>query len=103
MYDYNNGRFLSVDPFIQSPTSTQSMNPYTYIFNNPLSGVDPTGYRSTVGFGGQSYKSVCIEGMGCIGAGSKKKAKEAETENGISGYSSDGDVYKRQVLKLLVI
>jgi RHS repeat-associated protein len=44
MYDYNNGRFLSVDPFIQSPTSTQSLNPYTYIFNNPLSGVDPTGY-----------------------------------------------------------
>jgi hypothetical protein len=47
MYDYNNGRFLSVDPFIQAPTSTQSLNPYTYIFNNPLSGVDPTGYCST--------------------------------------------------------
>ena len=45
MYDYNNGRFLSVDPFIQSPTSTQSMNPYTYVFNNPLSGTDPTGYE----------------------------------------------------------
>ena len=44
MYDYNNGRFLSVDPFIQAPTSTQSLNPYTYIFNNPLSGIDPTGY-----------------------------------------------------------
>jgi hypothetical protein len=48
MYDYNNGRFLSVDPFIQAPTSTQSMNPYTYIFNNPLSGIDPTGYVSDV-------------------------------------------------------
>ena len=46
MYDYNNGRFLSVDPFIQSPTSTQSMNPYTYIFNNPLSGTDPSGYAT---------------------------------------------------------
>ena len=48
MYDYNNGRFLSVDPFIQAPTSTQSMNPYTYILNNPLSGTDPTGYSFTV-------------------------------------------------------
>jgi len=38
------GRFLSVDPFIQSPTNTQSINPYSYIFNNPLSGTDPTGY-----------------------------------------------------------
>lgn len=46
MYDYNNGRFLSVDPFIQDPSSTQSLNPYTYIFNNPLSGTDPSGYTA---------------------------------------------------------
>jgi hypothetical protein len=44
VYDYNLGRFMSVDPFIQSPTSTQSINPYSYIMNNPLAGTDPTGY-----------------------------------------------------------
>ncbi|OBT09337.1 hypothetical protein A9267_21110 [Shewanella sp. UCD-FRSSP16_17] len=44
VYDYNMGRFMSVDPFIQSPTSTQSVNPYSYIMNNPLAGTDPTGY-----------------------------------------------------------
>jgi RHS repeat-associated protein len=44
MYDYNNGRFLSVDPFIASPSSTQTLNPYTYVLNNPLSGTDPSGY-----------------------------------------------------------
>ncbi|WP_240200039.1 RHS repeat-associated core domain-containing protein [Shewanella sp. LC6] len=44
IYDYNLGRFMSVDPFIQSPTSTQSVNPYSYIMNNPLAGTDPTGY-----------------------------------------------------------
>ena len=43
MYDFNNGRFLSVDPYIQGSTS-QAINPYSYIQNNPLSGVDPTGY-----------------------------------------------------------
>ncbi|WP_223787001.1 RHS repeat-associated core domain-containing protein [Marinicella meishanensis] len=43
MYDFNNGRFMSVDPFIQGTTS-QAINPYSYIQNNPLSGVDPTGY-----------------------------------------------------------
>jgi len=48
MYDYNNGRFLSVDPFIARPTSTQALNPYTYINNNPLSGVDPTGYLPVI-------------------------------------------------------
>ncbi len=44
IYDYNIGRFMSVDPFIQAPTSTQSSNPYSYIMNNPLSGTDPSGY-----------------------------------------------------------
>ncbi len=38
------GRFLSVDPIIGNPLSSQSLNPYSYIGNNPLSGVDPTGY-----------------------------------------------------------
>ncbi|WP_395374722.1 RHS repeat domain-containing protein [Marinicella sp. W31] len=45
MYDFNNGRFLSVDPYIAGAGS-QSINPYTYIFNNPLSGTDPSGYKA---------------------------------------------------------
>lgn len=45
-YDYNLGRFLSVDPIIQSPGNSQSLNPYSYIMNNPLAGTDPTGYVS---------------------------------------------------------
>ncbi len=46
IYDYNLGRFLSVDPFIQSAGNSQSINPYSYIMNNPLSGTDPSGYIS---------------------------------------------------------
>ena len=46
VYDYSLGRFMSVDPVIQSPTNSQSINPYSYIMNNPLSGTDPTGYTS---------------------------------------------------------
>ena len=45
-YDPFLGRFLSVDPFIQAPLNSQSLNPYSYIMNNPLSGTDPTGYVS---------------------------------------------------------
>ena len=44
VYDYRLGRFLSVDPIISNPADSQSINPYSYIGNNPLSGVDPTGY-----------------------------------------------------------
>jgi len=58
VYDYNLGRFLSVDPVIQSPTNSQSINPYSYIMNNPLSGIDPTGYCST----GDTMKG-CADGL----------------------------------------
>jgi RHS repeat-associated protein len=44
-FDYNLGRFLSVDPIIQFPTNSQSLNPYSYIMNNPLAGTDPTGFQ----------------------------------------------------------
>ncbi len=50
-YDYNLGRFLSVDPFVQSPGNSQSMNPYSYIMNNPLAGTDPSGYVSVGNLG----------------------------------------------------
>lgn len=43
-FDYNLGRFLSVDPFIQLPESSQSINAYSYLMNNPLAGTDPSGY-----------------------------------------------------------
>lgn len=46
VYDYNLGRFMSVDPYIQSPGNSQSINPYSYIMNNPLAGTDPTGYAT---------------------------------------------------------
>src|SRR5206468_13005287 len=50
IYDYRLGRFLSVDPIISNPANSQSLNPYSYIGNNPLSAVDPTGYN-TIGEG----------------------------------------------------
>ena len=44
MYDPYLGRFLSVDPVIQSTTNSQAFNGYSYCLNNPLRYSDPTGY-----------------------------------------------------------
>ena len=38
------GRFISADPFVQFPESTQGLNRYSYVANNPLSFTDPSGY-----------------------------------------------------------
>lgn len=46
IYDPTLGRFLQADPFIQAPNNSQSYNRYAYVFNNPLSNIDPSGYIS---------------------------------------------------------
>ncbi|WP_346837946.1 RHS repeat-associated core domain-containing protein [Microbulbifer sp. SAOS-129_SWC] len=55
-YDYNLGRFLSVDPVVQAPGNSQSLNPYSYIMNNPLAGTDPSGYT---GCAASRLASIC--------------------------------------------
>jgi exo-beta-1,3-glucanase (GH17 family) len=48
VYDYNMGRFMSVDPLIVNEANSQSINPYSYVMNNPLKYYDPTGYATEV-------------------------------------------------------
>ncbi len=44
VYDPIVGRLLQADPFIQAPNNLQSYNRYSYVWNNPVSAVDPSGY-----------------------------------------------------------
>jgi RHS repeat-associated protein len=99
VYDYNMGRFMSVDPLIQSPTSTQSINPYSYIMNNPLAGTDPTGYAAekkeykikvaTTGSRIKRTVTATVSGNGNCGAtvtfsGANGAARSA-AKNGVAG------------------
>jgi RHS repeat-associated protein len=78
IYDPTLGRFLSPDPFVQSADFTQSYNRYSYIWNSPLNGVDPTGYvaddAGSVTVSGRAWAaadggdwSVVCRGSGCEG------------------------------------
>ncbi len=40
------GRFLSADPYVSDPGRTQGYNRYSYVNNNPLSYIDPSGWGS---------------------------------------------------------
>jgi RHS repeat-associated protein len=75
IYDYTLGRFLNVDPIIGNPMNSQSLNPYSYIGNNPLSGTDPTGYESEAA----DTRSICFASLSGCGAVSNTDSVAALT------------------------
>src|SRR3989338_9988180 len=42
-YDPELGRFLQADPFVHDPGDSQTLNRYSYVRNNPMRYVDPSG------------------------------------------------------------
>ncbi|MEX1993035.1 MAG: RHS repeat-associated core domain-containing protein [Steroidobacteraceae bacterium] len=44
VYDPHIGRFISADPYVTAPFDGQSLNRYSYVRNNPLTFIDPSGF-----------------------------------------------------------
>nr|WP_269783556.1 RHS repeat-associated core domain-containing protein [Marinibactrum halimedae] len=86
VFDYQLGRFLSVDPYIQEPGNSQSINPYSYIMNNPMAGTDPTGYRAEEGRCQHSgyFCSVIVFSGQTRGEGSKQSASVQESNGTVN-------------------
>ncbi|HEV7163757.1 MAG TPA: RHS repeat-associated core domain-containing protein, partial [Gammaproteobacteria bacterium] len=47
VYDPQIGRMISADPTIPNPMYSQAFNRYAYVYNNPLSMTDPSGFAVT--------------------------------------------------------
>lgn len=45
VYDPHIGRFISADPYVTAPFDGQGLNRYSYVRNNPLSYIDPSGFN----------------------------------------------------------
>ncbi|SHJ71008.1 RHS repeat-associated core domain-containing protein [Pseudozobellia thermophila] len=65
------GHFVTPDSFVQDPYSTLSYNRYSYVWNNPLMYVDPSGefFRVAVNVGAASGAGAGFAGGFVGGAG----------------------------------
>jgi uncharacterized protein RhaS with RHS repeats len=54
-YDAEAGRFAGVDPLVSDTLNSQSLNAYSYVENDPVNRIDPTGMASCAGFNGGCY------------------------------------------------
>ena len=49
IYDPKTRRFLTPNPFIQAPLFSQSHSRYSYVWNNPATYIDPSGFGCVEG------------------------------------------------------
>ena len=67
-YNYQHGRFMAIDPLLRSgkPTNPQTFNRYTYVLNNPLVFIDPSGeipvYYKTLADGTRRFSTQKFKG-----------------------------------------
>ena len=60
VYDPLAGRFATQDPITQAPFWSQGLNPYAYVFNDPVNATDPSGFL-TISAG---YPAGAVFGLG---------------------------------------
>jgi len=68
-YDPDLGRFIQADPIVPVPGDPQALNRYSYVRNNPVNFVDPSGYKWSWKkfFGIVAIVAVAVTGVGLLG------------------------------------
>jgi RHS repeat-associated protein len=90
VYDPILGRMTSADPTVPDPSNLQALNRYSYVLNNGLAFVDPSGFGplETSRTLSHQFDSICGKGLGsCEG-----EKPEADTKG---DEASDGGAPKR--------
>ena len=101
LYDPSLARFVSADPYVDNPYNLQSLNRYSYVWNNPLGYTDPSGYfgweispslgRGLFMLGGMMFGAVLgPAGPIFAGGGFATTVASGALAGGVSGFIGSG-------------
>jgi RHS repeat-associated protein len=93
IYDPQTARFLTPDPVLNAPFFSQSLNRYSYAYNNPVNFVDPTGLQSE----DIPWLSDFWYGEGSEGGWAGNSNGFGEVQIGFGGSSPPPPTYNRPV------
>jgi RHS repeat-associated protein len=99
VYDPNISHFLTADPFTQNPARSESLNRYSYGWNNPFKWTDPSGYKNETltGYDCSDHMSSDVNGtpdagsngglISCVGVGWDVDTAEPEVSIKTNAFS----------------
>jgi RHS repeat-associated protein len=98
LYDATSSRFITPDSFVQDPLRSESLNRYSYAWNNPLRWIDPSGFQDQgdsgggddSGDGGDSGRPTCC-GSGGSGNGGDSGGIGQDSPSISTTYSQSSD------------
>ena len=83
-------RFLSADTIVPNPANPQNLNRYSYVTNNPLRYVDPTGHKPACGaYGEECSEDELVALTGGGNTGNSSDNNYCDTHPGACGDSND--------------
>ncbi len=88
LYDPLIARFLNVDPYVQMPDNSQSLNRYSYCLNNPLVYTDPSGEFIFTAFLGPVGAIIDAACWGAVIGGAGYTASVAFSDGGFNNWNS---------------
>jgi RHS repeat-associated protein len=88
LYDPVLGRMCAADPYVQEPELVQNYNRYSYVLNNPLSAVDPSGHFFGLIFAGlfALVKALAVTVKVIVSVAALAAVKAAQFVVGVLGF-----------------
>jgi RHS repeat-associated protein len=103
LYDPVIGRFISADTIVQNPSDPQMLNRYSYVRNNPLIYIDPSGHHLG-GYNGPDNNGDGTDGYDFVDNGGNRGRAETEAAGVTLNYREiqiTGDLYRAWDIKVI--